>query len=194
VHVCISSTEGLGAWPGRDRECLWIPSLKGSSEGEHGGLRGGSLGSTALAQQRSRAGGSEISRGLACIPGYSFSIWWLGEDFHELGVQGADVSALPGALPQSRCLQLLIKVHGSWKSEGLWLCSGHRLGSLHCIFNFFPALTKTFNRVFQFGLLSFSFQEFQFDLFFRICISLLILLSYTAFSYLFHSAVYFNSL
>jgi hypothetical protein len=27
------------------------------------------------------------------------------------------------------CLQLLIKVHGSWRSEGLWLCSGHHLGS-----------------------------------------------------------------
>jgi hypothetical protein len=33
---------GLGACPGGDHECLWIPGLKGSSEGDHG-LRGGSL-------------------------------------------------------------------------------------------------------------------------------------------------------
>jgi hypothetical protein len=32
---------------------------------------------------------------------YSFSIWWGGKASHELGVQSADVSALPGALPQS---------------------------------------------------------------------------------------------
>jgi hypothetical protein len=72
----------------------------------------GVWGSTALAGQRSRAGGLEISRcveqwllgpagqGLACSAGYSFSVWWHGEAFHELGVQRADVSALPSALPQ----------------------------------------------------------------------------------------------
>jgi hypothetical protein len=40
--------------------------------------------------------------GLACSTGYSFSIWWCGEAFHELGVQSTDTSALLGALPQSR--------------------------------------------------------------------------------------------
>jgi hypothetical protein len=38
---------------------------------------------------------------LVCSTGYSFSVWWCGEAFHELGVQSADVSALPGVLPQS---------------------------------------------------------------------------------------------
>jgi hypothetical protein len=33
-----------GTWPGGDRECLWIPGLKGSSHGDPEGLRGGSLG------------------------------------------------------------------------------------------------------------------------------------------------------
>jgi hypothetical protein len=69
--------------------------------------------STALAGQRSMAGGSEITQhaepllhgpmwlGLACSACYSFSIWWLGELFHEVGVQSADIPALPDALPQS---------------------------------------------------------------------------------------------
>jgi hypothetical protein len=73
----------------------------------------GVWGSAALVGQRSRAGGLEIpwcaeqqlrgpmGCGLACSPGYSFSIWWRGEAFHELGVQSADISALPSALPQS---------------------------------------------------------------------------------------------
>jgi hypothetical protein len=64
-------------------------------------------------EQRIRARGLEIpwhadqrlhgpmGWGLACSVGYSFSAWWCGEDFHELGVQSADVSVLPGALPQS---------------------------------------------------------------------------------------------
>jgi hypothetical protein len=39
-------------------------------------------------------------RGLECSASYSFSIWWCGEAVHELGVQSADVSALPCALPQ----------------------------------------------------------------------------------------------
>jgi hypothetical protein len=77
VHVCTSGMAGLGgltsiieivqgradlggSWPGGDHEYLWIPSLKGSSEGDHTSLRCGSLGSTALAGQRSRAGGSDI--------------------------------------------------------------------------------------------------------------------------------------
>jgi hypothetical protein len=34
-------------------------------------------------------------------PTCSFSVSLCGEAFHKLGVQGAEVSALPGALPQS---------------------------------------------------------------------------------------------
>jgi hypothetical protein len=37
---------------------------------------------------------------LACSTGCSFSKSWCGEAFHELWVQSANVSALPGALPQ----------------------------------------------------------------------------------------------
>jgi hypothetical protein len=71
----------------------------------------GVWGSTALVGQKSRAGGSEIpwgreqrlcgpmERDLACSACYSFSIWWGGEVSQELGVQSADVSALPGVLP-----------------------------------------------------------------------------------------------
>jgi hypothetical protein len=33
-----------GSWPGGDRKCLWLPSLKGSSHGDPAVLRGGSLG------------------------------------------------------------------------------------------------------------------------------------------------------
>jgi hypothetical protein len=42
-----------------------------------------------------------MGQGLACSAGCSFSKSWCGEAFHELGIQSADVSALPGALPQS---------------------------------------------------------------------------------------------
>jgi hypothetical protein len=45
-HVCgLPVLQALWAWPGRDRECLWIPGLagiKGSFDRE--GLRGWSLG------------------------------------------------------------------------------------------------------------------------------------------------------
>jgi hypothetical protein len=34
-----------------------------------------------------------------CSTGYSFSRWWHGEASHKLGVQSADVSALPDVLP-----------------------------------------------------------------------------------------------
>jgi hypothetical protein len=68
---------------------------------------------TALMGQKSRAVGLEIPWhmeqwlhrpmrwGLACSTCYSFSIWCGGEDFQELGVQSANVSALPGVLPHS---------------------------------------------------------------------------------------------
>jgi hypothetical protein len=42
-----------------------------------------------------------VGQGLACSACYYFSIWWHGEASHELGVQSADVSTLPGVLPQS---------------------------------------------------------------------------------------------
>jgi hypothetical protein len=63
--------------------------------------------------QRSRAGGAEIpccmeqwlhgpmGQGLVCRACYSFSIWWSGKTSHELRIRSADVSALPGVLPQS---------------------------------------------------------------------------------------------
>jgi hypothetical protein len=113
----------------RPMEILWVWGV-------------GVWGSTALAGQRSRARRSEIpwcveqwlcdpmGWGSACSTGYSFSIWWGREASQELGVQSADVSALPGALNHQACLQLLIKVPGSWRSEGYWLCSSCHLGSV----------------------------------------------------------------
>jgi hypothetical protein len=54
-----------------------------------------------------RAGGAEAwwaSRRASVAWGWQpacfFSVLWHGADFHRLGVQGAEVSALPGALPQ----------------------------------------------------------------------------------------------
>jgi hypothetical protein len=67
--------------------------------------------------------------GLSIQPCCSFSVWWLGEASQELVVQSADVSALPGILPHQAGLQLLVKVPGSQRSEGQWLCSGLHLGS-----------------------------------------------------------------
>jgi hypothetical protein len=74
----------------------------------------GFWGSIALVGQRSRAKRSEIpwwrvkqqlsgpmGQGLACSACYSFSIWWHEEASHGLGVQSADVSALPDVLSQS---------------------------------------------------------------------------------------------
>jgi hypothetical protein len=101
----------------------------------------GVWGSTTLAGQRSRAGGSEIPRcmeqrlhrpmewGLVCSACYSFSIWWGGEASQEQRVQSADVSAVPDILPQSSKSPASYQVPGSRRSEGLWLCSGHHLGS-----------------------------------------------------------------
>jgi hypothetical protein len=73
----------------------------------------GVWGSMTLVGLKSRTGESQIPQnaeqwlcgpvgwGLVCSASYSFSISWSGEAFHELGVQSADVSAFPGALPQS---------------------------------------------------------------------------------------------
>jgi hypothetical protein len=41
-----------------------------------------------------------MGQGLACSAGYSFSKLWHGEGFHKLEVQSANVSSLPGVLPQ----------------------------------------------------------------------------------------------
>jgi hypothetical protein len=43
---------GLRVWPGGDRECLWISGLQGLSEGDHAGLRGGSLGQHSLGRAK----------------------------------------------------------------------------------------------------------------------------------------------
>jgi hypothetical protein len=83
------------------------------SGGDRAGLRDGSLGKHSPGGTEKQAQGSEILRpaeqwlcrpmewGLVCSVCYSFSKSWRGEAFHELGVQSADVSALPCALPQS---------------------------------------------------------------------------------------------
>jgi hypothetical protein len=104
---------GLGAWPGGDHKCLWILILNYLSEGDCVSLRDGSLGWHSPGWQKSKARGLAIpwwveqclcgpmGWGLVCSTGYSFSIWWHGEVFHELGFQSADVSSLLGTLPQS---------------------------------------------------------------------------------------------
>jgi hypothetical protein len=89
-------------------------ALRAQSGGDCAGLRSGSLGECGPGGAEERAQGSEIPQpveqrqhgpmgwGLACSVCYSFSKSWCGKAFHELGVQSADVSALPYALPQSR--------------------------------------------------------------------------------------------
>jgi hypothetical protein len=97
VNVCGSPAwQAFGAQSGRD----------------HVGLRGGSLGEHGPGGAEDWAQILEIPRaaeqwlcgprewGLVCRASYSFSISWHGEAFLELGVQSADVSALPGASPQ----------------------------------------------------------------------------------------------
>jgi hypothetical protein len=80
------------------------------------GLRGGSLGKhgPGKAEEQAQRSSPRIrdlmacraaalwayGAGLVCSAGYSFSVSWCGEAFHQLGVQSANVSALPGALPQ----------------------------------------------------------------------------------------------
>jgi hypothetical protein len=76
------------------------------------GLRGWSLGEHGPAGAKEQAQGLEIpqpaewqirgpmGQGLVCSTGYSFSKLWHGEAFHKLGVQSADVSDFPCALPQ----------------------------------------------------------------------------------------------
>jgi hypothetical protein len=49
-----------------------------------------------------RASGPAGGSGVGWWPACSFSVSWYVEAFHRLGVQGAKVSALPGALPQPR--------------------------------------------------------------------------------------------
>jgi hypothetical protein len=93
------------------------------------GLRGESLGECSPGGAEERWLHWPMGQGLACSTGYSFSKPWHGEDFHKLGVQSADDSALPGALPQPSILQSLCKVPGSRSSHGLQLGPSHHLGS-----------------------------------------------------------------
>jgi hypothetical protein len=98
---------GVGEWTGRDRKCLWIPGLRAHPTEILWVWGVGVWVSTALVGQRSRAGGSEIpwcmeqrlcgpmGQGWSCSACYSFSIWCSGEASQELGVQSADLSALP---------------------------------------------------------------------------------------------------
>jgi hypothetical protein len=48
-------------------------------------------------------------------PTCSFSVLWHGEEFHRLGVQGAEISALPGALPQPSLSP--VSQQGPWFTE-----------------------------------------------------------------------------
>jgi hypothetical protein len=94
--------------PGEDHECLRLTSLAGlrdSVGGDRAGLTVESLGergpggvSPKITAEQWLCG--PMWWGLACSAGYSFTILWCGEAFHELGVQSADVSALPCVLPQ----------------------------------------------------------------------------------------------
>jgi hypothetical protein len=49
-----------------------------------------------------RPGGQVDGGSMGVVATCSFSVLWHGEDFYGLGVQGAKVSALLGALPQQR--------------------------------------------------------------------------------------------
>jgi hypothetical protein len=80
--------------------------------GDPVGLRGGSLEACGPGRAEEWNQGSEIPLsveqplcrpmewGLVCSAGFSFSKSWSREAFQELGVQSADVSIHPGALPQ----------------------------------------------------------------------------------------------
>jgi hypothetical protein len=59
----------------------------------------------------------------------SFSRSWCGEAFHDLGVQSAEISALPGALPQPSVFPASQQGPNSWSSHSLQLCPSHHLGS-----------------------------------------------------------------
>jgi hypothetical protein len=48
------------------------------------------------------AGGQWHGRPAGQRPACSFSLSWYGEASHGIGAQGAEVSALPGAVPQPR--------------------------------------------------------------------------------------------
>jgi hypothetical protein len=106
--------QALGAW----------------SSGDCAGLRGGSLGERGSGGAEEWAQRSEIPRpeeqqlrrnmgqGFACSAGCSFSKLWHGEDFHELGVQSGDVSALLGALPQPSMSP--VSQQSPWFTELTW--------------------------------------------------------------------------
>jgi hypothetical protein len=107
------------------------------------GLRGGSLGDCSPGWAEEWALRLEIPRpveqwlhgpmgqGLECSTGCSFSKSWHGEAFHKLGFQSANVSALPGALPQLNVSPVSQQSPCSWSSCGLQLCPSHHLRSPH---------------------------------------------------------------
>jgi hypothetical protein len=97
VHACVlPAWQTLGVWSG----------------GDHVGPKDGSLGEHGPGGAEEWAQGSEIlqsvkqwlcrpmGQSLACSTCCFFTKSWHGEAFHELGIQSADISALPCALPQ----------------------------------------------------------------------------------------------
>jgi hypothetical protein len=83
--------------------------------------------------------------------GLSFSIWWHGEASHELGVHSADVSALPGVLPQSS------RSPASYQSP--WIMEVRRSVAVFWWPSWIPCL---FNRIVVLGIL--TFQHFKFSI------------------------------
>jgi hypothetical protein len=82
-------SNSLEAWAGGGLECWVGGRCPGGPAGQGlvGLLGGGPVGQRLVAL-------------CGWLPTWSFSISWHGEVFHGLGVQGAKVSALSGALPQ----------------------------------------------------------------------------------------------
>jgi hypothetical protein len=135
VNVCGSQAwQAFGTQSSRDRV----------------GLRGGSLGKCSPDRAEEWAQGSEIPWpveqrlcrpircGLACNMGCSFSKSCCGDAFHELGVQSADVSALPCVLPQpsvspvsqeSPCFMELMRSAAVFQSLS-WIFSDFTLDSI----------------------------------------------------------------
>jgi hypothetical protein len=70
-----------------------------------------------------------MGQGLESSTCYSFSIWWGGEASHKLGVQSADVSALPDVFPQSSVSPASYQSPWITEVRRSGLCSSHHLGS-----------------------------------------------------------------
>jgi hypothetical protein len=77
-----------------------LPSTFGAGSRKAGGLVGsGPVGWWPSGAVGRQAGGWAVAL-WQWWPACSFSVSWCGEDFHRLGAQGVEVSALPCALPQ----------------------------------------------------------------------------------------------